>query len=372
MPAPIRRKNSSVITELLHDPTDVPFFQAVRLLERAAVFANRLAPNSVQRNELPVGMFSPPGAEVVRFQTNTSLGFPGGEILHLEEAGDGRQQWSMLIAFLGLTGSTGILPFHYSETLFQRLKLKDQSMRDFFDLFNHRTVSLFFQSGVKYRLPAAYERHKLQQKRNDKLDAHTQALLSLIGLGTEHLSSQLVMQPESMIFYAGILSQQTKPASALKQMLSHYFDVPVDVQEFVGQWQDLIDDVRSRLPTAAQPKGQNARLGRSAILGSKGRFSQGKLRIVLGPLNSEQFHRFAPGTKSLASLNEMAKMYVGSQQECEYVLRVARDDLPDRIQLRQTSPPTIGWDTWLASKPRMDSENRGTMDITVSSGRLNH
>lgn len=370
MPAKIRRTSTSLVEQLLHDCSDVPFSQLVRLLERAAIFSNNNTAGKLRCNQQPVGHFTPPQSEVVRFSANVSLGFPGGEVLKVEaQVQDHRRRWQLLIAFLGLTGSTGVLPFHYSEMMFQRLKLKDESLRHFFDLFNHRTASLFFQSGVKYRLPAAYERHKLLQKRQDRLDNHSHALLSLIGLGTEHLTEQLNCEPESLIFYAGLLSQQTRPASAMKQMLSHYFDVPVDIQEFVGQWQDLIDDVRSKLPTPAQPKGQNACLGRSAILGGKGWFAQGKLRVVLGPLNAEQFRRFAPGTKNLASLNEMTKMYTGAHVECEFVLRVERDDIPNRIQLKQKNPPTIGWDTWLASKPGI--EKRGTLDITVSTGRIN-
>lgn len=369
MPAQIRRKNPAVIEQLLDDPNDIPFFQAVCLLERAAIFASAQSTGKVQ----PVGLFTPFTSEVIRFQSNNSLGFPGGEVLRIDAPGPKqRKQFRVLVSFLGLTGSTGVLPFHYSEVLFQRLKLKDTALKEFFDLFNHRSVSLFFQAGMKYRLPATYERHQLTQSRSDRLDKPTHALLSLIGLGTDHLVNQLTAPVESMIYFAGLLSQQTRPASAAKQMLSHYFDVPVEIQEFVGQWQELIEDVRSRLPTSAQPKGQNARLGRSAILGGKGWFAQGKLRVVLGPLNAEQFRRFSPGTKNLASLNEMTKMYTGSQTDCEYVLRVARDDLPHRIQLNQKNPPTIGWDTWLASKPRRGNENRGTIEITVSSGRLNH
>lgn len=373
MSAKIRRKNSAVIEQLLDDPNDVPFFQTVRLLERAAVLANRHEHDRMLNNDQPVGLFTPPSTEVIRFQSNTSLGFPGAEILRVRSyTAEQRNQFKVLVSFLGLTGSTGVLPFHYSEMLFQRLKLKDDSLKDFFDLFNHRSVSLFFQAGMKYRLPATFERHKLFQHRSNRPDKATHALLSLIGLGTDHLTEQLTIPADSLVYFSGLLSQQTRPASAAKQMLAHYFDVPVDIQEFVGQWQDLIDDVRSRLPTPAQPKGQNACLGRNAILGGKGWFAQGKLRLIIGPLNAEQFRRFAPGTKNLASLNEIAKMYAGAQTDCEYVLRVARDDLPDRIQLKQKSPPTVGWDTWLASKPRQGEENRGTMDIVVSSGRLNH
>lgn len=374
MPAQNWRKNTALVEALKLDPNDVPFFQLVRILERAAYMANRGKTSTSDRfKKNPVGLFTPPNQEIIRFQSSHSLGFPGSEVSKIDrQEQDNQSYWDVLINFMGLTGASGILPFHYSEMMFKRIKLKDYAMQHALDMFNHRSVSLFFKASVKYRLPLAYERYQLIHHRSSKPDAHTHALLSFIGLGTEHLTDQLTIPADSLIFFAGLMSQQTRPASALRQMISHYFDVPIEIHEFTGEWHDLIDDVRSRLPTPEQPKGQNACLGKSAILGGKGWFSQGKLRIVLGPLNAEQFKRFAPGTKNLKTLNEVTKMYAGTQTECEYILRVARDDLPHRIQLKQRTPPTVGWDTWLASKPRQGNENRGTMDIRVSSGRLNH
>ena len=247
---------------------------------------------------------------------------------------------------------------------------KGITLKKFLDLFNHRTISLFYQAGTKYRLPLAYEQEKLQTTRRNRNDKHTQAILSLMGLGTDHLQEQLDIQPESLLFYAGLLTQATRPAASIKQMLGHFFDVPIDIKEFVGQWHDLIPDVRSRLPTPGSPKGQNACLGRSAILGGKGWFAQGKMQVILGPLNEEQFKRFAPGTRNLKRLNEMSKLYSGSEVETEYVLRVARKHIPSRIQLRQKSPPTMGWDTWLSSSALMSSGDE-TLDIKVSSAQVN-
>jgi len=260
---------------LLQSPELVPFFQAVRLLERAATYHNR-SRNGPAMNERAVGQFTPPTTEVLRFSTLLSLGFPGSEMIRIERESIGAAaRWHMTVGFMGLTGSTGVLPFHYTEILFQRLKLRDESLKDFLDLFNHRIVSLFFQAGVKYRLPLAYERQKLVQQRRERLDGHTHAILSLLGLGTEHLLDQLKIHHESLVFFAGLLSQRTRPANGLRQLLAYYFDVPVEVQEFVGEWHDLIDDVRSRLPYPGNPLGQNACLGRSPILGGKGWFAQG-------------------------------------------------------------------------------------------------
>lgn len=371
MSTKIRRKNSAVIEQLLQSPELVSFFQAVRLLERAATLHNR-APGGAAMNERSVGQFTPPGTEVARFSTHLTLGFPGSEIIRIqrETAGQG-SRWHVTVSFMGLTGSTGVLPFHYTEILFQRLKLRDESLRDFLDMFNHRIVSLFFQAGMKYRLPLAYERQKLIQQRRERLDAHTHTILSLLGLGTDHLLDQLNIHHESLVFFSGLLSQRTRPANGLRQMLAYYFDVPVEVQEFIGEWHDLIEDVRTRLPYPGNPLGQNACLGRSAILGGKGWFAQGKIRVLIGPLDAEQFQRFAPGTTTLRRLNEIVKMYSGSELDAEYVLRVARRHIPHRIQLRQATPPTIGWDTWLASQANDSAANEDTLDIRVSSARLN-
>ena len=371
MSTQIRRKNTAVIEQLLQSPELVPFFQAVRLLERGAIFHNR-SRTGPPMNERSVGRFTPPNTEVLRFSAHLSLGFPGSEIIRIQREHAGQaSRWHMPIGFMGLTGSTGVLPFHYTEILFQRLKMRDESLKSFLDLFNHRIIALFFQSGVKYRLPLAYERQKLIQQRRERLDSHTHAILSLLGLGTDHLLDQLTIHHESLVYFAGLLSQRTRPANGLRQLLAYYFDVPVEVQEFVGEWHELIDDVRSRLPYPGNPKGQNACLGRSAILGGKGWFAQGKIRVLIGPLNAEQFKRFAPGTTTLRRLNEVVKLYSGSELETEYVLRVARQHIPRRIQLCQNTPPTVGWDTWLASQASNDLDTEGTLDIRVSSARLN-
>jgi type VI secretion system protein ImpH len=372
MSTQIWRKNPAVIEQLQQSPHLVPFFQAVRLMERAAILHNQNN-DSPHINQRSVGQFTPPTTEVVRFSANLSLAFPGSEILKIqtEEVVNG-QRWHMTVGFMGLTGTNGVLPFHYTELLFQRIKLRDEALRHFLDLFNHRTISLFYQAGVKYRLPIAYERNAQEIQRRKTLDKHTHAILSLVGLGTDHLLGQLNVHHETLVYFAGLLSQRTRPTHGLRQMLTHYFDVPVAIEEFVGEWQDLIDDVRSRLPYPGHPLGQNACLGRSAILGDKGWFAQGKIRVVLGPLNQAQFRRFAPGTTTLRRMDELLRLYAGTELNAEYVLRVARRDIPQRIQLRQTAPPTIGWDTWFAQESGIDLNQEQTLDIKVSSRRLQH
>ena len=372
MSTPSRRKNSAVVEQLLRSPHAYSFYQAVRLLERAALWESRtLTPGTrVLGARNSIANFVPPATETIRLQTQTSFKFPEAEVHAIVRNSGAGPSWRMQTNFMGLTGSIGVMPYHYTELILQRLKQKDESLVRFLDLFNHRIISLFYQAGTKYHLPIEYERKKMGNGTKKTRDTHTQALLSLIGLGTQGLTGRLQIKDESLLFYSGLLTQQVRTASGLKQVLQDYFDIPVNIQEFVGQWQELIPDIRTRLASRMMPKGQNARLGQSAMVGHKGWFAQGKIRISLGPLNREQFYRFAPGTKALRALNDMVRMYVGVERDYDFIIEVKRKDIPKKITLSRNPSPIIGWNTWLSTSDKPVQDNNETLKITVSANRL--
>ncbi len=372
-----RRTRLSVIDRLLADPQSFEFSQAIRLLERAAFFEDtrpklgNKAPTPPM-GKRPVARFSPPQQEVVRFTSEQKLKFPESEIsaITLSSGKEEIQRWNILVNFIGLAGSMGVMPFHYSELILKRLKARDPGLSQFINLFNHRTTSLFFEASNKYRLPIEYERSKLHQHNKTEDSPHTIALLSLLGLGTGGLRQRQAFPDESLIYYSGVFSHQVRTVSGLEQVIQSYFGVPVEVEGFVGQWQELIDDVRTRLPTKTNPKGQNVCLGRNSMLGKKGWFAQGKSRIKIGPLNSEQFDKFAPGTGALKSLNSLTSSYLGQQENFEFTIEVKRDDVPNKIALKRDNPPKLAWNAWLAGKPKTSTRKDDLMDITVSSKKL--
>jgi type VI secretion system protein ImpH len=369
MPTKSRRKNISLVQKLIETPFVFSFKQAVRLLERATA---NISANKTVFSKNPVARFTPPLSESVRFHSTQSLSFPASEIskISIKKNETEANQWRMHVNFLGLTGSNGILPYHYSEFVLKRLKEKDSTIRDFLDIFNHRTASLFYQASVKYNLPIEYERKKLYQPSNSDTDNHTQLLLSLIGLGTRGLQRRLYTRDESLIYYSGLFSKKVRTSTGLKQIIYNHFSIPVEIKEFIGQWQELIDDVRTRLPGIEVPRGQNNQLGKSVMLGRKGWFSQGKIRIILGPLNRKQLHTFAPGTTALKALDELVKLYINFEHDYDYVMRIRRSDIPERIVLNKKSPPIMGWNTWLTSQSNKNIGLETTVDIPVSAHRL--
>ena len=364
-----RRKNPSVIHGLLARPFEYSFKQAMRLLERAAAY---YAGKTTAFARNPVARYTPPSSEVVRFHSRQSLSFPAAEISGIDEKKSpaGNNQWHMHINFMGLTGSSGIMPYHYSELVLKRLKIKDKSMMDFFDLFNHRLISLFYQASVKYNLPLEHERKKLNAAQGSENDTHTKILMALIGLGTNGLDRRLHTKDESLIYYSGLFTKKVRTSTGLKQIILNHFSIPVEIKEFIGQWQELIDDVRTRLPSPAHPRGQNSQLGKSVMLGRKGWFAQGKIRIILGPLSNKQLLTFAPGTATLKALDEIVRLYINFEHDYDYVMRIKRSDIPGTVRLTRDPAPILGWNTWLSPNTNQLGGRHGIVDIPVSARRL--
>ena len=113
----------------------------------------------------------------------------------------------MEVNFLGLVGPSGVLPQHYNELVIQRLRqYKDSALRDFLDLFHHRTISLFYRAWEKYRFPVVYERTarsgRPMTREREHLD-FTWYLHCLVGQGTPGLRGRLDVDDEAFLYYSG-------------------------------------------------------------------------------------------------------------------------------------------------------------------------
>ncbi len=371
MSSKIWRKNSSVTEELVTEPYLFTFFQAVRLLERASVFDDK------QMSKNTLAGFAPPDTEALRIRSHQSFVFHSAEIHSIGKtnSSSNSSQWQMFINFMGLTGSSGVLPYHYTELVLQRLKVKDQSLIKFLDLFNHRTVSLFYQSNIKYRLPLAYEKNKLlstpKSKPKSDIDSHSKVLLSLMGLGTGKLNNRLFTKDESLIYYSGLFNQSVRTVSGLQQIIQHHFSILVEIKEFVGQWENVLEDALSRLPSKTHPKGCNGQLGISTMLGSKSWFAQGKIHIILKPENKLQFNKFSPGTNASAALNELVRLYIGLECDYDFIVRMKKSSLPDAPSMNSHTPLILGWNTWLPERTKKLVERNNDVDIFLSSIKTN-
>src|SRR5205823_6077382 len=124
------RKNLAVGERLLRQAAEFDFFQAVRLLEWMAWEAD--SSGAIVRQ--PVGEDHRPAEEIVRFRVPPTFGFASAEIVGLKvppDSAEGRldHPLEMSVAFLGLVGSIGELPQHYTSEAIARGQNQDLALR---------------------------------------------------------------------------------------------------------------------------------------------------------------------------------------------------------------------------------------------------
>jgi type VI secretion system protein ImpH len=342
------RKSAGLSEQLLREPGRFDFFQAVRLLAR---IARQRAAQDPRWPRPPEGWDETPEREAVRFRALPSLSFPAAPVSQINPPGrDGPlAPAEMVVAFLGLTGPLGVLPQHYTTLLVQRLRLKDNALRDFLDLFNHRTVSLFYGAWEKYRLPFAYERSRLDGPGGED-ELCSWCLYCLAGLGTAGLRGRMDVDDEAFLFYAGHFAHFPRSAVALECLLGDYFELPLRVEQACGQWLTLEGGDRSLLPGPEHRQGRYCRLGIDLIVGERVWDVQSKFRLRLGPVGYEQFRRLMPGGAGLRALCQLTQTYTGLEldYDVQVVLRAA--EVPwCRLGGDGADGCRLGWNTWVRS-----------------------
>jgi type VI secretion system protein ImpH len=326
------RTDSSLAETLFEESFRFDFFQAVRLLQR------------INSRREAVGKEAEPREEVVRFRAHISLTFPPSAIYDISDAPDPAVPPEMVVAFMGLAGLLGVLPRHYTETLLERMRYKDFTLRDFLDLFNHRLISFFYRAWEKYRFPIAYERAVLK---GDQYDPVSLYLFHLFGMGTQGLRERLDVKGETLLFYSGRFAQQPHSANALEALIGDYFEVPVRAHQFIGQWLPLTGEQRACLAA----KNPDHCLGAGAILGARFWDQQAKFKLQIGPVSFAQFRKFLPLENGFKKLVQLTRLMVGQALDFEVQLVLQAAEVPGcRIATADPSAARLGWTSWLKTR----------------------
>ena len=330
-PATTARPAADVLlSRMLRDqPWSVRFFQMVRLLER------------LHPERRPVGIFVAPADEVARFGAHTSFAFPASEIQSYTEAE--RRPDRLTVNFMGLSTMNGPLPAPYTEMLLERVRAKDHATGDFFDIFNHRILSLFYRGWKKYRFYIAYE-----QTRGED-DLVTRLMYDLLGLGTGGLRNRSPIADEAAIYYAGLLGQSLRTAQGLQQILSDYFQVSASVQQFTGSWNRLPASDHTLLNYGSS---DSERLGYATVVGDEIWDQQGTLTVRLGPMPLARYLQFLPGGEAHEQLAAWLRFY--GRREFDFVVQLVleRNEVPPvKLSAEAGEMARLGFASWLKNKP---------------------
>jgi len=318
----------SIEADLFDEPYQFEFFQAVRLIQKIAT------------DKKPVGGDALPHEEPVRFRSHIAFDFPASEVHSLEKvAGDtpADDRLEMIQNFMAMAGVSGALPVHYTELVYGRLRYRDTTLWAFLDIFTHRLVSLFYRAWAKYRISIGYENGN---------DSFTSYVYDFAGLGTKGLRGRLAVDDESLLPYAGLISQKPHSSNAIENIISDYFRVPAKIDPFIGQWLDLS---RSEWTLAGKA---NNKLGTRAIVGTRVWDHQSKFRLRLGPLTVTQYMAFLPNGSAYEPLRSVLKFLVGDEFDHDAQLCLMAKQVPATIlTTKAMRRPLLGWTSFLKSQP---------------------
>ena len=322
MASPDRQQDNSLIEELFSDPQHFNFFKAVRLLER-------FNPGKEQLGQALV-----PAKEPVRFISKPKLSFQASDIADLSRPGL-HSPAKMDTPFLSLLGVNSILPYWLTESAINRAKKKDRAQIDFYNIFHHRSVSLFYLAWKKYRLAENYKPGSDQA-----ISGH---LLSLIGLGTPGLVGKIGVPEESLIYCSGHLSRQVPSAMAIKDTVQYFSGTPVQIKQFIERQLPLPAEDKCRMGLA------NCRLGVDTVCGGQVWESQSKFRIILSPASQKEYRRFLPSGDLLAPIIASIKYLVGLEFEFDVRVEIPEKEINECRLGDKEQGSQLGWTSWLKS-----------------------
>jgi type VI secretion system protein ImpH len=336
MAHPDRSATFALILRLMERPHAFDFFQAVRRIE------------AVMGNGAPMlGATTRPRQDPVRFMQSPTLAFEPSAIKGYEPATD-HHPGRIDVAFMGLTGANGPLPLHITEYARDRVRdARDDTLHRFFDVFNHRAVSLFYRAWAVNRPATLRDRAAREGERGDRWGFY---VACLSGLGLDALRERDALPDHAKWHYAGRLGSQARPPESIEAIVAEDFSVPCEVVEFVGQWLDL--PVDAQLSLGGNP--DNARLGSSAIVGKRYWDCQQKFRVRLGPMRRADYEAFLPGSPGFDRLAAWVRQHIGFELLWEAQLILDKEDATGTRLAGSPDTPgaaRLGWTSWIMSDP---------------------
>lgn len=324
MAGPDRKTPDNIVEELAKSPFTFDFFRAVRLLES-------------RRRDLPrVGCSLSPAQDAVRFGQTPSLAFPPSTLESVEPAGsDGGAK--LFVRFFGLFGPNAPLPPHLTEYAHERkLHHNDRTLEAFLDVFHHRLISFFYRAWATNQKTVDMDREDDQR--------FSLFIGSVFGLGGEAQRNRDSIPDWAKLHFAGRLACQTRSAEGLESILAEFFEVPAQLETFVGHWMDLPEDSICELGKSQQ----TGSVGVNTIVGLRIFDAQLKFRIRLGPMKFKDYERLLPSGKSFERLSKWVLNYCGQQYFWDAQLVLEAGEVP---VTQLGSAGRLGWTTWLKTQP---------------------
>jgi type VI secretion system protein ImpH len=279
----------------------------------------------------PVGTAHRPRAEPFRLGQKPSLAFAPREIASVGDQ-DGRLH--VRLFGLGMLGPNGPLPIHMTEIAREREESqRDCTLVNFLDVFHHRYLTLLYRAWASAQATAGLDRAGPDSER------FSFYIASLSGLETSEIA-QRALPAHAQLAASANLVREARDPDGLRMTLERFFGVPVAIDEYVFHWIDVAAEDYSHLGNA----GSAATMGDGAMLGERVPDRQHRFKIVIGPVDIDEYLRFTPRGADLPKLVDWVRSFIGHEFDWELELCIRAQSAPPAVM---GGPQQLGWSGWL-------------------------
>lgn len=281
----------------------------------------------------PIGTARLPQTEPFRLGQLPSLVFAPSEIARASIV-HGRLK--VRLYGLGMVGPNGPLPLHITEIAREREELRhDPTLSNFLDIFHHRFLTIFYRAWSSAQATAGLDRPG-----NERFTFYVASL-------TGHDMKEIAQGPlpsHARLSASPHLIREARNPDGMAATLSHYFGVPVRIEEYLFHWMARPVDRQSQLGVP----GASSTMAVDAMLGSHIPDRQSKFRIVMGPLDLDAYLGFTPQGTQLLRLIEWVRAFVGQETCWELELKIKRESASPAVM---GGAQQLGWSGWLGASP---------------------
>jgi type VI secretion system protein ImpH len=211
--------------------------------------------------------------------------------------------------FLSTYGTSSVLPTFYTEELLKYKHEENNTLREFYNIFNRRTYQLLGETLIKNRLMLRI----LEFNDKKALDY----IYSFIGLNYTDNKNLKYINKFKLLKYIDILNNSSKSTNMLEIFLSDYLNIKIKIQEYLKVKVPIPKNQLNSL------KKRNTSIG-TLYLGKRINNTNSSFKIILQNLNEKEFDKFLPGEMGFSLLQELIKLYFGNNY-FNYVIDYRKD-----------------------------------------------
>ena len=321
------RLNTSGLLQALHGQVaEANLYRFCQLLEQALP------------GHPPLGSTAQPADDAVRFCPDPGMGFPAAELKAIEiDAARPDRPATVRTRLLGLYGVDSPLPTAFLDDIAQRRE-GHEALEAFLDIFNHRIFTQFYRIWRKYSYPATFEA--------GALDATSQCLLGLIGLGIPGTAQQIATPVSRFLALLSVMRLPTRNAEGIAALVALL--APHTQANATARWPQKI----LLKEPASLSRQRPVSLSQGTPLGSIAFDANSQLRLTLYTEDTQEAREWLPGGALYGDLLVLLRVYLGWRCTAKLRLSLPVCSLPvpmlghATIRLGMTGVLGVGSDTW--------------------------